>query len=213
MRRRIWRTATVGIIAAFALASPPPGQSAPAKPAPRLRTAITCAWPVGPNDSARTLLRRFGRQARMADIGIGEGETRRGVELFFNDARRRLAVLFQDSARRRPEKVQSWDERAPWTVAGIRMGDSLESVARRNGRAFTLQQFGADYGGTLGSFEGGALATAMGNCEPWMIFSPGGDYPGSLSGDGETSSDHPDMGRAKAHVEALGVRFSPPPDQ
>lgn len=147
----------------------------------------------------------------MADIGIGEGETQRGVELFFGDSRRRLEVLFWDPARRYPEKVQSWDARAPWTVAAIRMEDSLESVRRRNGRAFSLQQFGADYGGTLGSFEGGTLEKVMGACEPWAIFSPrAGDYAGTITGDGQTSSDHPDMGKAKAVVEALGVRFSPP---
>jgi len=182
--------------------------------AARSATAITCNWPVGPNDSARTLLRHFGPQARMADIGVGEGETQRGVELFFNDRRRRMAVLFQDPERRHPEKVYTISDRAPWTVAGIRMGDSLESVRQRNGRAFTLQMFGADYAGYLHSFEGGALETVMGHCQPWIVFDDNSEemLPEGLMGDGETSSDHPGMGKARATVGTLGVRFAASPE-
>lgn len=207
------RGTSIGLAVLIAAAGLPTMAHGAARKVARPANAITCSWPVGPNDSARTLLRRFGRQARMADIGIGEGETQRGVEIYFNDPRRRMAVLFWDSARRHPEKVHFWQENAPWAVAGIRIGDSLESVRQRNGKAFSLQQFGADYGGTLGSFEGGRLQTEMGVCEPWAVFSPGAEnYPDSLSGDGATSSDHPDMAKAMAHVDALGVRFDPPPE-
>lgn len=202
-------------LACLMLSSPLPGKAAATNP--RSATAITCNWPVGPNDSARTLLRRFGRQARMADIGIGEGETERGVELFFRDPRRRMEVLFWDPARRHPEKVQFGDERAPWTVAGIRIGDSLASVRRKNGRRFTLQEFGADYEGTIGSFEGGTLETVMGGCEPWMIFDPnyGETMPDGLDGimgDGETNSDHPAMAKISPTVGALGIRYAAPPE-
>ena len=148
----------------------------------------------------------------MADIGIGEGETQRGVELFPNDPRRRMSVLFWDSALQQPQNLKFWDQRAPWTVAGIRIGDSLESVVQRNGRALHMQMFGADYGGTLHSFRGGRLETAMGNCAPAIVFSPGDGvrYPDSLSGDGTLDSDHPDMPQAKAHVEMLGIEFPQP---
>jgi hypothetical protein len=203
----------IGLLLSVAAAWPW-GQTVAGKAAPRARTELTCAWPVGPHDSARVLLRRFGRQARMADIGIGEGETQRGVEIFFGDPHRRMAVLFWDSARRHPEKVQFWHEQSPWTVAGIRPGDSLESVQRRNGRAFTLQQFGADYGGTLGSFEQGRLATQMGPCEPFIIFdyNPEKDAPEGITGDGPMSSDLPGMEKGHVTVGALGVRFAPPPE-
>ncbi len=211
------KRAGICLLAVAAAAGLAKEQPAAGKAVSQPRTQVTCNWPVGPNDSARTLLRRFGRQARMADIGVGEGETERGVELFFNDPRRRMTVLFWDPARRHPEKVQFWNERAPWTVAGIRMGDSIESIQRRNGRPFTLNQFGADYSGFMGDFKGGTFATIMGVCEPWIVFDEGdrevppeGGNP--LIGDGELSSDHPAMPKAKAFVGTLGVRFDPPPD-
>ena len=191
------------------------GQAAGGKPAPQPRSAITCNWPVGPFDSARTVLRRFGRQARMEDIGIGEGENERGVVLFPNDPRRRIEVLFWGPTRHGPRSVQFVHDRATWTVAGIRLGDRLESVSRRNGRALHMQMFGSDYGGTVQDFNGGRLATVMGVCEPVIVFTPGSgaQYPESLSGDGVLESNHPDLPKARAYVDLLGVQFPSPTDQ
>ena len=209
------RKVGVGMLATLAAAAWLFGQSAGGKPARPPSTAITCNWPVGPFDSARDVLRRFGRQAHMADIGIGEGETERGVVLFPGDPRRRLEVLFWGNSRHGPRSIQFSDERAPWTVAGIRLGDTLESVNRRNGRALHLQMFGSDYGGTVQDFNGGRLATLMGDCEPAIVFTPGSgaQYPESLSGDGVLESNHPDMAKARAYVDLLGVHFPPPTDQ
>lgn len=202
-------------IAALGAAAALAGTAIKAKPASAPRTAITCTWPAGPSDSARSLLRRFGRQARMADIGIGEGETERGVLLYPDDPRRRLEVLFWGRSGHGPRSVRFSDEHAPWTVTGIRLGDGLDSVSRRNGRALTMQMFDADYSGTVHSFNGGRLATVLGQCEPSIVFSPGSDadYPDSLKGDGEIGSDHPDMAKARAHVVVLGVHFAPPTNQ
>lgn len=199
------------IIAGLAMAQPLAGKTVQSS-----RTAITCNWPVSQFDSARDVLRRFGRQARMADIGIGEGETERGVVLYPNDPRRRIEILFWGPARHAPSSVRFSGEGALWTVWGIRLGDRLESVRQRNGRAFTLQQFGADYGGTLQSLEGGSLEPGQRlDCAPWMVFASAADaqYPESLTGDGTISSDHPDMGKARARVEILGLSFPPPMDQ
>jgi len=209
------RRVGIAILATLAIASLPLGQSVAGKSAQPPRSAITCNWPVGPFDSARTLLRRFGRQARMEEIGTGEGETQRGVVLFPNDPRRRIEVLFWGSTRHGPQSVQFHEARAPWTVAGIRISDTLESVSRRNGRAMSMQQFDADYGGMLHSFNGGRLESVMGDCEPMITFSPthGTGYSNSLSGDGAIESDHPDMARARAYVSVLGLHFLPPTDQ
>lgn len=185
-------------------------QGAAKKPA-RPANALTCNWPVGPNDSAQALLRRFGSQARMEDIGVGEGETERGVVIYPRDPRRRLYVLFWNSDRKRPQSVRFYADNAPWVVAGIRIGDRLASLRERNGRPIRFQQFGADYGGTLHSFEGGHFAGALGNCEPSITFSAEGELADAITGDGVTSSDHPDMGKANVRVGSLGVRFSPPP--
>ena len=206
----------VGIrILAIMAAAVPLGQPAGGKPAPQPHTAITCNWPVGPYDSARDVLRRFGRQARLADIGTGEGETERGVLLFPGDPRRRMEVLFWGPTRHAPQSVKFAGDGAPWTVAGIRLGDSLESVSRRNGRAMSMQMFDADYSGTVQSFDGGRLETVMGVCEPDIVFSPtiGSGYSNSLSGDGVVKSDHPDMPKARAYVSILGVHFPPQTDQ
>ncbi len=207
--RKIGIGIVVALASAVLIAQPVAG-----KPAAQARTAITCSWPVGPSDSAKDVLRRFGRQARMADIGVGEGETERGVVLFPNDPRRRIEVLCYGPTRHAPQSVKFVSERAPWTVAGIRLGDSLESVSRRNGRAMNMQMFGADYGGTVHSFNGGKLEKVMGACEPSIVFSPtaGTGDANSLSGDGVVESDHPDMAKARPYVSILGVHFPAPTD-
>lgn len=212
--RGLRRPAVWAALATAGLALAPQFAGNARTPAKRAPTAITCTWPVGSNDTAASLLRRFGRQARMADIGIGEGETERGVELFPNDPRRRLSVLFWDPQRRKPQSVQAWSDDAPWTVAGIRMGDSLESLRQRNGRPILFQQFGADYGGTLHSFEGGTFANTLGACEPSLLFTSNAEaqIPDELTGDGQATSDHPEIGKAKVTVTMLGVRFDPPPE-
>lgn len=201
-------------LAALSWTGPVEGKAAAAGRQPR--TAVTCDWPIGVFENARTLLRRFGRQARMADIARGGGETERGVVLYANDPRRRIEVLFWDNTDYSPKSVRFSGAGAPWTVWGIRIGDSMESVRRRNGRAFTLQQFGSDQGGTLESPQGGRLEPDEErlDCRPAMVFSPSADVPTpkSLVGDGDLSSDHPDMASAKARVAVLGIEFPPPTD-
>ena len=123
-------------IAALGAAAALAGTAIKAKPASAPRTAITCTWPVRPSDSARSLLRRFGRPGPRGRYRHrrGRGPSRR--VLFPNDPRRRMEVLFWDSSRRSPRQVQ-FSRRCTrhWTVTGIRLGDSLGSVRRRNGRA------------------------------------------------------------------------------
>ena len=151
----------------------------------------------------------------MQQIGTGEGETERGVVLFPSDPRRRIEVLFWGGTMHGPKSVAFSDARAPWTVAGIRLGDSLESVNRRNGRGMTMQMFGADYGGTVNDFGGGTLAGVLGDCEPAVVFAFDGKavLAKSLMGDGEIASDHPEIGTARAFVDVLGIHFAPPTDQ
>lgn len=113
----------------------------------------------------------------------------------------------------RPQSVKFFVDDAPWTVAGIRIGDRLASLRQSNGRPITFQQFGADYGGRLHSFEGGHFATVMGACELTINFTAEGELADAITGDGTASSDHRDMGKADVRVGSLGVRFAPPPEQ
>lgn len=207
----------VSIVGLAALASIPFEQPVTGKPAVApARTAITCTWPVSANDSATSIRRRFGRQARVAQIGTGEGEEEPGIVLFPNDPRRRMEVLFWNQGMRSPRQVHFSGDDAPWSVAGIRMGDTLASLRQRNGQPISLQQFEADYGGMVHNFGGGYFAKALGRCWPSMYVTPtyaddASRLPDSLSGDGIVTSDHPDMPKARAYVHILGIEFPQPP--
>ena len=160
---------------------------------------------TGRRGKASELARRLCPDNFGAEVGLGFALLRSG-----NTGR--SDSLFRSVLTQHPGNSDAWDGHAR---AALRLGDSLESVNRRNGRGMTMQMFGADYGGTVNDFGGGTLAGVMGDCEPAVVFAfDGKAVPAkSLMGDGEIASDHPEISTARAYVDVLGVHFAPPTDQ
>jgi uncharacterized cupredoxin-like copper-binding protein len=84
------------LLAALAL---PLAAAAPAK-APSSRP-LTCTSPVQKGDTAASLKKRYGTQARAMKIHAAEGEMVDGMALWPGDAARRIDVFFSDNPGKR----------------------------------------------------------------------------------------------------------------
>ena len=137
------------------------------------------------------------------DVGIGEGETEPGTELFPADPLRRLDILWKDPVEKRgPKSVRISGAKSLWQTAhSISLGTTLKRLEQLNKRPFRLAGFGFDYSGTVLSWSGGALENELGqeanragrvilrlNCSPHQSQQP--EYQ-SLQGDRLFSSGHP----------------------
>ena len=189
-------------------AAPPAHAATPA--ATQAANPVGCASPVGRGDSAAALLRRFGRNARKETVPGAEGETSEAIVLYPRDAMRRIEVIYADARMLRPSSVTLRTGRSAWSVAGMRLGDSLDQVAQRNGRDFAMSGFEWDYGGYVTDLKGGALARLPGGCTISIRFSLPANLastPETLMGDVQLQSNNPALRRVRPVVSALALSW------
>lgn len=177
--------------------------------APVSPPALTCAAPVSRSDTAASLRKRFGKDARMGTIDGAEGMTTPALLLWPNDPRRRLAVLFADEGKRTAASVLVRSARSLWRAEGLGIGTPLSAAATRNGRPIALNGFEWDYGGYVTDYRGGRLAKLPGGCNLSLRFGPtqGAPLADAISGDRTIRSDDPKVQRAKPTIEEITVNF------
>ncbi len=161
------------------------------------------------------LARAYGfGNVRTGDVNIGEGVVEQGTLVFPDEPTKRAAVLWKDlSNKRMPERVQITGSKTLWkTAQGITLGTSLRELERVNRRAFVLTGFGWDYGGTIVSWEGGALARAFatGGRIILRLRAASGVTPAVLrpvTGDRLFRSNHATMQRLNPRVYQMIIEF------
>ena len=129
------------------------------------------AWRIAPGGAAgaikastsrQELMRRYGAANVVdQDIEEGEGNSEPGTVLFPNDPQRRIEILWKDTKTKlAPSSLTTAIGKSSlWNTAhGISLGTCLKELERVNGRPFALAGFGWDYGGTVTSWNDGALA-------------------------------------------------------
>jgi hypothetical protein len=134
-------------VVAFALlVSPAWGQNAPSSDG-----AITCSSPVAPEDSARSLMQRYGQEAVIQDdLSTGvEDITYKGVVLLPQAADWRIEVSFTDETMNRVAGLILYNKAktSHWNVAGVSLGSSLTEVQKINGKPFLVNGFDSDFAG------------------------------------------------------------------
>lgn len=209
MRTRYLAAATFGL-ALVAASSATPLVNAATPAVVSAPNPIGCASPVGRDDSAAALLRRFGRNARKETVPGPEGETFEALVLYPRDSRRRIEVTFADARMLRPASVTLRSGSSVWSMAGLRLGDSLDRVATRNGRDFTLSGFEWDYGGYVTDLKGGALASLPGGCTITLRFSLPANLmstPEALMGDVQLQSNNPALRRVRPVVSQMALNW------
>lgn len=181
--------------------------------AARAADEITCSSPVRPGESAQSLKKRFGADAKVDELPGAEGATIKGIVLFGDDAARRVEVMFGDDDTRMAKAVsvtiRNPGEPGDWSVRGLRVGASVSDVEKANGKPFEISGFGWDYGGFVNDFKGGALSKPLdGKCNVTIRFGKDDGAPASISGDGRTvASDNRTLLKWAPKVEEISVQF------
>lgn len=171
---------------------------------------LTCASPIRADDSADTLIARYGPAAQRMTVPGAEGMETPGVVLWANDPARRVEVLFWDDALTRPAHIPVPAESA-WRVVGLAANAPLSAVTAANGRAFKLSGFGWDYGGMVTDLAGGALPSAAAPCSVVLRFTVSAELPAGTMGDGVTlSSDDPRLAGKDVQLDGIGLGFPAP---
>jgi hypothetical protein len=188
------------------LASPAFAQTAPPQEGP-----VTCASPVAPDDTERSLKQRFGKEAVVEDLPGAEGEKYKGVVLFPKAMDRRIEVAFTDDKARRASGLTLRDtaRTSRWNVSGVTIGSSLAEVQKANGKPFLVSGFEWDYGGFVTDWKGGALSRPLqGGCTVTVRFDKKTAAPKSLLGDGvKAASDNATLVKWAPVVTEIGVNF------
>lgn len=181
-----------------------------AQTAPPQEGPITCASPVAPGDTERTLKQRYGKDAAMQDLPGAEGEKYRPLVLFPKTMDRRIEIAFSDDKAGRASGLTLRDAKTSrWSVGGITLGSSLAEVQKANGKPFLVSGFEWDYGGFVTDWKGGALSRPLQDgCTVTIRFGKKAGAPRSLSGDGvKIASDNTTLVKWAPVVTEIGVNF------
>jgi hypothetical protein len=196
----------IAAITLVLLVTPASAQTAPPQEGP-----ITCASPVAPDDTERSLKQRFGKEAVVQDLPGAEGEKYKGVVLFPKAMDRRIEVAFTDDKAKRASGLTLRDtaRTSRWNVSGITIGSSLAEVQKANGKPFMVSGFEWDYGGFVTDWKGGALGRPLqGGCTVTVRFDKKTAAPKSLLGDGvKAASDNAALLKFAPVVTEIGVNF------
>lgn len=192
-------------LALLLVATPAFGQSPPSR-----EGAMDCSSPVAPNDSAKSLMQRYGRDAVVQELPGAEGETYKGVVLLPRARDRRMEVSFAVDSMKRVTgiAIRGGAKTSRWTLSGITIGSSLMAVQTANGKPFLVSGFDWDYGGFVADWNGGALGRLQGGCRVVMRFGKETGAPRNLSGDGvKVSSDDAALVKWGPVVTEIGLGF------
>lgn len=172
--------------------------------------------PITADVSEADLVRVLGRdQVEPSEIHVGEDFFEPGTVLYPRDPRRTVEVVWSDTTRRAlPTRVTIRGDSSVWHVeGGITLGTSLRELERLNGAEFVLMGFEWDYGGTVASWEGGALErlvrpaghVVLALDPPVTGFPP--EVYHAVSGDREFASSHPAMRQLNPTVRRIVFLF------
>ncbi len=153
--------------------------------APALKP-LTCTSPVMKGDTAASLKKRYGANARTMRLHVAEGDTAIGMALWPTDPKRRIEVFFEDGGAKRVETARIDDRRSVWRLGGIGVGAKLADVVAVNRGPINVGGFGWDYGGGVDA-RGGRLSKWPGGCRIGMVMDVGPDVrnpPEGVMGEG-----------------------------
>lgn len=173
--------------------------------------ALTCAGPIGANDSAAKLKARLGAQARVEMVPGAEGEELKALVLWPKDKARRVEVIYFDDAMIHPSTARLAAEKPVWSIGGLRMGDPMAKAEALNGKPFELQGFDWDYGGYVTDFKKGRLDRLPGGCSIGVRFEPSAsNVPNGISGDMILSSSMAKVRAARPVISELSLEWPAP---
>jgi len=153
-----------------------------------------------------SFLKTFGENnVNEAEIGLGEGEIKKGLIVFPN-TKNEMHILFEGEEEM--EQVENikivGEEGSMWkTESGIQVGTSLEKLVELNGKDFKFFGFEWDYAGRLSTWDKGKLS------EQIIVYLDPSNMESStkLLGDAEFSSSDPNAKAAGLKVISYEIVF------
>ena len=175
---------------------------------------LGCRAPFTPDATPATLASHFGRENVIPETIDGpEGQPLNVTAIYPKDPDRRIEVIFANEEERTGLiTVMVSQPTSLWKGPGnVGMGAGIAEVEAVNGKAFTVQGFGWDYGGFVSNWEDGKLAEG-GPCRPIMRFHTEGDnVAAEIQGDGaQPMSDDPLVRKADPKVALFGISWPAP---
>lgn len=160
-------------VAVLATATSAQAQQPAAQPATPPLT-LACSGPFAKDSSHAKLQQTFGSQfVAIQKVDGAEGETFEASVLYRSEPSKRLEVTWTDDKKRSGLSSASAKKPSTWIgPEGIRIGMTLDEVAKLNGQPFKLNGFEWDYGGYVVDLKG-KLASLPGGCGLMLRFSPG----------------------------------------
>ncbi len=146
----------------------------PAQPSAATPLSLACNGPFAKESSHAKLQQAFGApNVTIQKVDGAEGETFEASVLYRTEPLKRLEVTWTDDKKRSGLSSASAKKPSTWTgPEGIRIGMTLDEVAKLNGQPFKLNGFEWDYGGYVVDLKG-KLASLPGGCGLMLRFSPG----------------------------------------
>ncbi len=162
------------VLPALVLATATSAQAQQQTPSTSPPLTLACSGPFAKDSSHAKLQQAFGSQfVAIQKVDGAEGETFEASVLYRSEPSRRLEVTWTDDKKRSGLSSASAKKPSTWTgPEGIRIGMTLDDVAKLNGQPFKLNGFEWDYGGYVVDLKG-KLASLPGGCGLMLRFSPG----------------------------------------
>ena len=180
--------------------------------------SFDCNTTFGVHTTMESLTGMFGLMNVIdAEIPEAEGLSEQGT-LVFPGSQSQVEIVWQNpTIRQSLRRVRIRGDASNWQMSnGLELGLDLKSIEMLNGASFELTGFGWDYGGTVMSWENGALASDMGDGCLWNVrfqadFSQipieNIEEHGTVLGEATFSSRHPIMQALNPMVVEISLIF------
>lgn len=166
---------------------------------------LSCNFPIKASDTAKSLQAKFGKDAKLQDIGGPEGTSVKGIVIYPNSPQKRLEVILNEKTNK-VESILVRNPKSTWTIKGLKMGSNLKEALAVNKAPISMQGFGWDYGGFTTNYHHGKLDKAN-NCIIGLRFDDSkiANVPDTILGDKIINSDMKDLQKANPIISEISV--------
>jgi hypothetical protein len=149
-------------------------QARPARATAATAQVIACSGHFAKDTSHDKLTAAFGpNNVEWGDVNGPGGSKLKATVLFPADPKRRLEVLWLKPDTRTDMQVIAINGQSTWVAPkGLKLGMPLAAIEKLNGKPFRLSGFEKDSGGTVTSWDDGALSELPGGCKVSLRFEP-----------------------------------------
>ncbi|MBV9239110.1 MAG: hypothetical protein JOZ94_24990 [Xanthobacteraceae bacterium] len=174
---------------------------------------VACNGAFTKDSSHMKLATAFGSQNVTWDDVDGPGGSKlKASVLFPKDPKRRLEVLWAKPDARSDLQLVAINHQSSWSAPkGLHLGMTLAAVEKLNGKPFELSGFTKDTGGSVQSWDGGALAELPGGCKVSLRFEPDAkaapDVRSDVAVERQFSSSDPPMKKAAPKVVEILIGY------